>query len=57
MNDPEYVYPECDYGSDDRTEFVVTFCPSYPDHYAGCEVHENRLKCPWCDHEWEIAHV
>lgn len=50
----EFVCPECGYESDDAREWKVTFCPSYPDKCAGCEVYEGRLMCPECMHEWEI---
>lgn len=50
----EYTCPHCGYESDDRREFNLYFCPSWPDRCAGCEVHEDRLECPECGHEWEL---
>ena len=50
----EHRCPSCGYGSDDRKEFASYFCPSYPDKCAGCEMHEDRMHCPECDHEWEL---
>lgn len=46
--------PACGYSSDNHTEFHATFCPSWPDRCAGCEVHDDRWQCPECDHEWSI---
>ena len=46
------ICPSCGYSGDDTKEWVVHFCPSYPERCAGCEIHENRLQCPECDHEW-----
>jgi len=58
MNSPvpaaEYQCPKCGYASDNGREFRVWFCPSWPDTCSGCEVHEDRLQCPECEHEWEI---
>ena len=49
----EVCCPACGYASDDTHEFVVAFCPSYPDRCAGCEIHEHRRECPECGHTWE----
>jgi predicted RNA-binding Zn-ribbon protein involved in translation (DUF1610 family) len=49
----EYQCPACAYASDNRREFNLYFCPSWPDRCAGCEVHEDRFECPECGHEWE----
>ena len=46
--------PECGYEDEDGVMRFETFCPSYPDKCAGCEVHEDRRVCPDCGYEWRI---